>query len=371
MVEVSKEELLLDEISVLKSALLSAKKRLDDIEEWQAKHLGNDWGRSNVNSPHPNISANTIESGGGIIRQDENGMQIAWDSTSENTGVVFTDRFSNDPLTHVPSGGLRGRVDTDAGLALSQIYAAYTDVDLASYVTAANGPAANIIDLHARDATSSDFGRLVIYANLPYAQLTGVAYRSNLSSDPSSLYEGMFWYNATDDVFRGYRGSSKLEFLMDGDVSGMNKVTGSGYLVMPSAATGIDPANSGSAWTSGAWSEVKSSTSEADSIIGIIYGWDGINNNSSVEAEIDIGTGSAASEVAVTTIPLLKQQLAAGGVGSDADEMSIDMRAIMFPAPIEVANGTRIAVRVRSSDTGIEPANIRLIYTKAAELVAR
>lgn len=151
----------------------------------------------------------------------------------------------------------------------------------------------------------------------------------------------------------------------------MNKVTGSGYQVMPAAATGIDPANSGSAWTSGAWSQLLASTSEADSIIGIIYGWDDMVNNTLVEAEIEIGTGAAASEVAVGMVPAYKQQAIADLTGGVNTDNSLDQRPVFLPAPIEIAASTRVAVRVRSSSTTLEPANIRLIYAKASELVAR
>lgn len=168
-------------------------------------------------------------------------------------------------------------------------------------------------------------------------------------------------YNAT---------SSRWRALAVPGGSGMNKLTGSGSLVMPAAATGIDPANSGVAWSNGAWSQVVASTSEADSIIGIIYGWDSQADSGNTEAEIEIGTGGAGSEVAVGYIPATKQEILAGGAGG-SNANSGDQRPVFFPAPIEIPASTRVAVRVRSSSTTREPANIRLIYAKASELVAR
>ncbi len=165
-------------------------------------------------------------------------------------------------------------------------------------------------------------------------------------------------YNAT---------SSRWRLLTPGG-AGMNKVTGSGYLVMPAAATGIDPANSGSAWTNGAWSQLLASTAEADSIIGIIASWNTLENSTFAEADVDIGTGGAGSETVVSTVPLIRHPIESG-VGTMSPAIAINF--IMLPAPIEVATSTRIAVRVRSSVTTGEPANIRLIYAKAAELVAR
>ena len=156
--------------------------------------------------------------------------------------------------------------------------------------------------------------------------------------------------------------------------AGMNKVTGSGYLTMPAAAGGIDPANAGSAWANGAWSQVVAGTSEDDSIIGIIYGWDSQADSDNTEAEIEIGTGGAGSEVAVGYIPATKQAILS--LGGGATQLvtygnSVDQRPVFFPAPIEIPASTRVAVRVRSSSTTREPANIRLIYAKASELVAR
>lgn len=165
-------------------------------------------------------------------------------------------------------------------------------------------------------------------------------------------------YNAT---------SARWRLLTPGG-AGMNKVTGSGYLVMPSAATGIDPANSGSAWTNGAWSQLLASTAEADSIIGIIASWNTLETSTFAEADVDIGTGGAGSETVVSTVPLIRHPIESG-VGTMSPAIAINF--IMLPAPIEVATSTRIAVRVRSSVTTGEPANIRLIYAKAAELVAR
>lgn len=165
--------------------------------------------------------------------------------------------------------------------------------------------------------------------------------------------------------------SSRWRALSSPGGAGMNKVTGSGYLVMPAAATGIDPANAGTAWNNGAWSELTSSTGEDRSVIGVIYGWDAQDNNTLVEAEIDIGTGGSGSETAVTTVPAHKQRSVNGGPGNAVINGSDDHTPVFFPASIEIASGTRVAVRVRSSDTGREPADIRLIYVKKTELVAR
>lgn len=159
--------------------------------------------------------------------------------------------------------------------------------------------------------------------------------------------------------------SQMVKYLIANPPSAAMKVTGSGYLVMPASAGGIDPANSGAAWTSGAWSQVLASTSEADSVVGFI--WEGEQaSQDAFEGEIDIGTGGAGSETVVATLPVIQVAGAASSLAGD----NIN-NPVFFPAVIEVANATRVAVRQRSSSTTREARNIRLIYVKKTELVSR
>ena len=93
MPEISEQDFaaLAAQVASLSSALAVARRRIDDLEEGMTDHIGLDWGESlvDVNSPHPNISANTIESGGGIIRQDENGMQVQTDTGSVVVPAIY------------------------------------------------------------------------------------------------------------------------------------------------------------------------------------------------------------------------------------------------------------------------------------------
>ncbi len=113
MPEISEQDFaaLAAQVASLSSALAVARRRIDDLEEGMTDHLGLDWGESlvDVNSPHPNISANTIESGGGTIRQDENGMQVASGGTSL-VAVHFVDAFSLSPGTNRPRSELYGDI---------------------------------------------------------------------------------------------------------------------------------------------------------------------------------------------------------------------------------------------------------------------
>lgn len=137
-------------------------------------------------------------------------------------------------------------------------------------------------------------------------------------------------------------------------------VSNEGYEIYPAAASGIDPANNGSAWASGAWSEVVASTAQADYIVGLLWDADG----DAFEGEIDIGTGGAGSEAVKSTIPCISTADGSAGAGGRG------RGPFFLPFPIAVPTSTRIAVRVRSSSTSIGPRNIRLIYVRQASLVS-
>lgn len=135
----------------------------------------------------------------------------------------------------------------------------------------------------------------------------------------------------------------------------MKKITGSGYQVMPAAATGIDPAVSGgAAWSNGAWSEVVASTSEADYILGFTW----MNPAATIEAEICLGIGAAGAETEIAYWP----------IQGNANTIEA-LNPVMIPFPIPIATTTRVAVRVRCSSTVVVPSDIRFIYCKQSDLV--
>lgn len=86
------EQLLNDlrgQVAGLSVALNNATNRIRDLEDGLQDHIGLNWGSSLVdfNAPHPNISVDTIESGGGIIRQDRHGMQVQ--TGGEETPAIY------------------------------------------------------------------------------------------------------------------------------------------------------------------------------------------------------------------------------------------------------------------------------------------
>ena len=109
-----------DQVASLSSALATARRRIDDLEDGMADHLGLDWGESLVdaNSPHPNMSVNTIESGGGIIRQDQNGMQVKASADTQAaiwwlyTPVADTSALSGGSTNY---GAIEGYVPAESG----------------------------------------------------------------------------------------------------------------------------------------------------------------------------------------------------------------------------------------------------------------
>lgn len=137
------------------------------------------------------------------------------------------------------------------------------------------------------------------------------------------------------------------------------RVTGSGYLVVPAAAVGVDPPAHATAWNSGAYVQVSAGLADAVYIIGFKC----VILTTIAESEIDIATGAAASEVVVGTFPLHRYVLTAVG--------SSHIMPVFFPYPIAVAASTRLAVRGRSSVNAVAAADdVKLIYCKQSDLVS-
>jgi len=123
MPEISEQDFaaLAAQVASLSSALAVARRRIDDLEEGMTDHLGLDWGESlvDVNSPHPNISANTVESGGGTIRQDENGMQVATGGV-DSAALFFVTELSPDPSSEEHIAQIVGNTEA-SGLEYSHV----------------------------------------------------------------------------------------------------------------------------------------------------------------------------------------------------------------------------------------------------------
>lgn len=108
-----------DQVSALASQLTAARNRIEDLEDFADSHLGLDWGESlvDVNSPHPNMSVNTIESGGGAIRQDARGGQINQRTAAK--GWYIVDGLKDDPSTAAEKAYFTGYADNGSDASAS------------------------------------------------------------------------------------------------------------------------------------------------------------------------------------------------------------------------------------------------------------
>jgi hypothetical protein len=128
-------------------------------------------------------------------------------------------------------------------------------------------------------------------------------------------------------------------------------VTATPLLSAPAAATAPTVADANSAWANSAWIQLIASTSGTTALAGISLRLTA-GSYSAAEAEIDLGTGGAGSEVVVSTIRLA---LPNSGAGS--------WHTYLLPVPVGgVAASTRIAGRIRVSVTGVRTWSLGLAY---------
>lgn len=119
----------------------------------------------------------------------------------------------------------------------------------------------------------------------------------------------------------------------------------------------IAPASAGSvvistpaSWSNSSWSEVVANTSAAWVVIGLLFN----GTAPGVEGEVDVGTGSAGSEVVVTTM----RDIHIGTAGTPPAWVPLWI-------PLDnIAASTRVAVRARSSSTGTINTQVSIAYVE-------
>ncbi len=117
--------------------------------------------------------------------------------------------------------------------------------------------------------------------------------------------------------------------------------------VAPSAATGASITPNGTAWTNSGWVQLLASVSAASVLTGVEVTWPSL----SCEFEVDIGTGAAASEVAIATVR-----------GATVDN-SGGPAWMWFPIGIDnIANGARLSAQLRKSGTNTTAWNVAATY---------
>lgn len=117
--------------------------------------------------------------------------------------------------------------------------------------------------------------------------------------------------------------------------------------VAPPGGTGVSVTPSGTAFANSSWVELTASVSAASVLTGIVV----TPANVSVEFEVDIGTGAAASETPIATYR-----------GATIDNIG-GQAPLVFPIPIDnIASGARLSVRIRKSGTSTSAWGFAVTY---------
>lgn len=182
------------QIDSLTQRLNAALNRISDLEDFAGDHLGLDWGESLVdaNSPHPNMSVNTIESGGGIIRQDQNGMQELANATSSVPAIFWLQQLSSDPRNesyHAKIGGYVYNSD-EVGL---QAYLKSNSIDGSLLLTCIESSGRIVMDWDSALNLSGEATPTTITSNQDDYTPTGIGSATvlRLSSDAARDITGM------------------------------------------------------------------------------------------------------------------------------------------------------------------------------------
>lgn len=133
------------------------------------------------------------------------------------------------------------------------------------------------------------------------------------------------------------------------NAGGIAKASGSGYQVVPSAASGVT-VTPGNSWANGSYAEITSGLGSAISLIVVFVE----SSSSNDQFEIDIATGGAGAETVIATLP---GDSVSGGFP----------QWMLMPFPIDIAASTRIAARARRSGTAVT-LTVKLVYVEQSDL---
>lgn len=129
----------------LKQENASLKTRLSEVEEFAQTHVGMDWGTAgtSANVSHPNISADTVETGGGVVRQDYDGVKLISPDAGDALGSALPDSvrlkwYETSFLGNI-IGDLLGGYATPTTLTLHSMWMRAMHTDASSYSDASVG----------------------------------------------------------------------------------------------------------------------------------------------------------------------------------------------------------------------------------------
>lgn len=239
----SEIEELRKELQDLKTQVSVLSKKILDVDDSISNHIGLDWGEtlSDANSPHPNASFNTMESGGGAIRQDAHGMQVATSGTTR-AAIYFVDELEPNPSLADPvQVSISGRANDSNGQSLLSMQAIDLDPPTAPvaagqiYVTTTGsdvGRAGILVYVDSDLTGTGEWSELILNRVDTEAAGSLQLYKALLrlcpsqaanfpfTSDPANAIEGDIWYNTTDNKYKGVDALATKAFLMEGDVVG-------------------------------------------------------------------------------------------------------------------------------------------------------
>lgn len=133
------------------------------------------------------------------------------------------------------------------------------------------------------------------------------------------------------------------------DVSVGVETTAAKPAAQPSAAGSASPASGSTAWTNGAYAQIVASLS-GDSVVHSIA-IHPTTDVANIEYEVDIATGAAGSEVAIATFR---------GSIRGATAQGLEGRHLLGQLFDGIANASRIAARLRSSNAASISANVSI-----------
>lgn len=128
----------------MRTEMTGLRTRIAELEDFAQTHIGLDWGTAGTtaNMPHPNLSVDTVESGGGATRQDLHGMQVASDG-ADQYGMYIVDALVPNPSAASAYARFGGQV-TSATSASGKVASFVSGGGLAAVTTLATATAASI-----------------------------------------------------------------------------------------------------------------------------------------------------------------------------------------------------------------------------------
>jgi hypothetical protein len=204
-------EELQNQIDELKVALSTMGRKLREVEDYTETHTGLDWGTAGIHSPHPNLSSDTIESGGGVVRQNSLGTQIKITDTGDPTSVAFVKQFAttdttdtSETLGHITErGDLVGNSPRTQKTALLPsathfIREEWFTGTSTSHVKWELFDGAGSVILAAMSIQVDSLGVPLVRIGATPLLLDGLT----VDPDASDLYDGMIWYRSDTDKHR-------------------------------------------------------------------------------------------------------------------------------------------------------------------------